>query len=612
MVGVRLLKRRERKGALLTLRRQVLCAAMFILFQLAAVGASYAATPWQPEEPKFGFQVTKGLSARMDDGVSLAADVYYPTDLSTGQRAKGTFPVLIEFTWYGKDRAAYAPKVASYFVARGYLYVIADVRGSGSSGGQAAWFGARAGRDGAQFAEWAAQLEGANGKVGLTGCSFGGIIQFFAASNASKGSPIKALAPFCADSNFYRDVTAFGGIQTQILIGVRALTAPGVEDDPTKDPWMQLILSQGAGGEAAYYDNTWESLNVTRLVPKIVELGIPVLSETGWYDMFPGGNIDAHLAAQGAFGHHDIDKPLRAGDPESGRYQAIVGPWSHGGHTHDDLQPLVLEWFDTWLKGKKTGIADTLKPLHLFVLGEDRWIDSATYPLTEQARSFQLSPGALTEGRNAGTCSGSKKCAGTLMWAPEFEGESVLKFDSPPLDAPLIIGGPGAVTIYLKSSRPEVELTATLYDVSPDGAVRKVTDGAQLGSLRALDPAASWYSSDGILIRPSHYFTKDKSNAVPVGVPVRLDIELVPTVIRIPAGHRLRLKITSQPSPDFHQYWKSVQIPNPLTPTPDELGRLNGGIYTILYGSEGSSVLNLSTATDEDLSASTTDWGPKD
>jgi predicted acyl esterase len=169
------------------------------------------------------------------------------------------------------------------------------------------------------------------------------------------------------------------------------------------------------------------------------------------------------------------------------------------------------------------------------------------------------------------------------------------------------------VTIYLKSTKPEIELTATLLDVSPDGMVTKITDGAQLGSQRALDPATSWYSSDGKLIRPSHYFTKEKSSAVPIGTSVRLDIELVPTVIRISAGHRLRLKLISEPAAaTFHQYWKAVQMPNPLVPTPHELENLTGGAYTILFGSEGSSAVNLSTASDAEIAASTADWGPKD
>jgi uncharacterized protein len=591
-------------------------AGLLVIGQLGVAEPVRSAPQWRPDPPKYEFRLTKDLDVRMDDGVHLRVDVYYPVDATTKKRASGKFPVLLEQTPYGKDRiAGGSARTASYFVSRGYIFAIADLRGFGNSQGQAAWFGSRMGRDGTELVDWAAHLESASGKVGLTGCSYSGVAQYFTANSLSMNSPVKAMAPFCTDSNFYRDLTAFGGIPTQFIAVVRALTPPGVDDDPATDPFMQTIVSQGTG-DNAYYNDYWESLNVTRFMPKIVSLGIPVLSETGWYDLFPGANIDANLAAQNTLGHHLLDQPLRLGNAPSGRYQAIVGPWTHGEHGGDTLQAVLLEWFDTWLKGKTTGIADTSKPLHLYVLGANRWIDSASYPLTDRAITFNLSPGSMSVGDSASTCVRDGKpatgCSAPLIWAPEFEGTTLLTFESPPLEAPLIIGGPGDVTINLKSTKPEIELTATLLDVSPDGVATKITDGAQLGSQRELDPTTSWYSSDGRLIRPGHYFTKAKSSAVPIGKSVRMDIELVPTVIRIPAGHRLRLKLSSVPAAAFHQYWKTVQMPNPLVPTPQELENLTGGAYTIFFGSEGPSVMNLSTATDAEIAASTADWGPKD
>ena len=369
-----------------------------------------------------------------------------------------------------------------------------------------------------------------------------------------------------------------------------------------------------ATGDDAYFNSYWDSLNVAHLMPKIVASGIPVLSESGWYDLFPGGNIDATVEAQNTLARRPRDQPLQGS--ASGRYQAIVGAWFHGEHTGDSLQPVLLEWFDTWLKGKTTRFSDFGKPLHLFVIGADRWIDSSTYPLTNKATSFYLSPETLAADGSMRGCvsAGTPKagCSAKLIWAPEFEGTASLTFDSEPLNAPFIIGGPGDVTIYLKSSRPEVELTAPLLDLAPDGSVTKITDGAQLGSQRELDPATSWYSDEGQLIRPSHFFTKEKNRPIPIGQTVRLDIELVPTVIRIPTGHRLRLKLISQPAGLFHQYWNAVQMPNPLAPTPQQLGNLVGGEYIVLFGSEGSSVMNLSTANESELSTSAFDWGPRD
>ena len=576
-----------------------------------------SATQWKPDAPEFDIGLTKNIDVQMDDGVHVGVDVYYPVDPTTKIRAAGRFPVLLEQTPYGKDRIARgSSRTASYFVSRGYIFAVADVRGFGSSQGQAAWFGSRMGRDGAELVNWVAHIENASGKVGLTGCSYSGIAQYFTAISLSANSPVMAMAPFCSDSNFYRDLIALGGIPTQFMAAFRALTAPGVNDDPAKDPLIQTLISLGTSNEA-YYNEYWESVNVTRLMPKIVSLGIPVLSETGWYDIFPAGNIDANLAAQNSLEHRPLDEALKSGSHVSGSYQAIVGPWTHGEHSGDSLQPLLLEWFDTWLKAKKTGMADTTKPLHLFVIGANHWIDSATYPLTDQATSFHLSPGSMFFDDTSSTCVVDGKpatgCSAPLTWAPEFEGTTVLTFDSPPLNSPLVIGGPGDVTIYLKSTAIEVELAATIFDVAPDGTSTKITDGAQLGSQRELDPSTSWYSRDGKLIRPNHYFTKARSSAVPIGEAVRLDIELVPTVMRIPAEHRLRLKLTSEPTMEtFHQYGKAVQMPNPLVPTPQESENLIGGAYTVLFGSEGPSVLNLSTATEAEVASTTSDWGPKE
>ena len=212
-------------------------AGWLIPVVLAALLPGRAAC-WQPDTPKYAYGVTKDIPVHMDDGIALRADEYFPTDPVSGVRAPGHFPVLLEQTPYGKNRTP--PSLADYFVRRGYVLVVVDLRGFGSSQGQAAWFGARAGRDGAELAAWAAKLDEADGKVGLIGCSYLGIMQFFTANHLSRESPVKAMAPFCVDSNFYRDLTAFGGIPTQFLTTVRALTSPGAQDDPATDPYMQI------------------------------------------------------------------------------------------------------------------------------------------------------------------------------------------------------------------------------------------------------------------------------------------------------------------------------------------------------------------------------------
>src|SRR3954447_8764042 len=115
----------------------------------------------------------------MSDGTVLRANVYYPTDPRTGRAAKGPFPVIMVQTPYGKDtvgaasgreggaEAATQAGPLPYFVKRGYIDVVAEVRGTGDSHGTFDLLSAQQGRDGAQLVRWAAKLPHSSGKVGL-------------------------------------------------------------------------------------------------------------------------------------------------------------------------------------------------------------------------------------------------------------------------------------------------------------------------------------------------------------------------------------------------------------------------------------------------------------
>ena len=45
-----------------------------------------------------------------------------------------------------------------------------------------------------------------------------------------------------------------------------------------------------------------------------------------------------------------------------------------------DFDPLMLAWFDRWLKGTPTGIDQTNTPAHLYLLGAGRYIDQSQWP----------------------------------------------------------------------------------------------------------------------------------------------------------------------------------------------------------------------------------------
>src|ERR1700685_3724736 len=94
---------------------------------LALAGTACA---WTPEAATYGVGELKNQQITMSDGTVLSANVYYPTNSSTGQEASGSFPVILTQTPYGKDDADAGGSSSSslaelagesdYLIARGY------------------------------------------------------------------------------------------------------------------------------------------------------------------------------------------------------------------------------------------------------------------------------------------------------------------------------------------------------------------------------------------------------------------------------------------------------------------------------------------------------------
>jgi predicted acyl esterase len=127
------------------------------------------------------------------------------------------------------------------------------------------------------------------------------------------------------------------------------------------------------------------------------------------------------------------------------------------------------------------------------------------------------------------------------------------------------------VSLTARSTTTQLELIAQLNDVAPDGTVTTAVpgfevDGDLAGTLRAVDPARSWYDAAGTLISPYHPYTRASERVVPVGTAQRYDVELHPRVWSLAPGHRLQLVLSSQS--------------NRLVPTAPQLQALAGGTYS--------------------------------
>jgi hypothetical protein len=129
------------------------------------------------------------------------------------------------------------------------------------------------------------------------------------------------------------------------------------------------------------------------------------------------------------------------------------------------------------------------------------------------------------------------------------------------------VAGPITATVYAKANTTETQWVATVEMVTPSGQSYPLTQGALLGSMRAVDPSRSW-TQDGKTIYPYHPFTQDTQEPVTPGAVEKYRIQVFPTLATIPAGDRLRVTLST------------TDVPH-LAATPREYASLVGGIYQV-------------------------------
>lgn len=598
---------------------------------------------WTPGPPRFGVGVRHNVAVPMSDGVTLRAEVHYPTDPATGAPAPGPFPVLVCVTPYGKKAPPPAAQLGGgaspYLITRGYIEVLVDVRGTGTSDGDFEMFGDRQTRDGVELVDWAAALPNANGRVGLFGLSYLGINQLFTAAAVGPQSPLRAIFPVMAATDFYRDAATMGGVPH--LWAIRGYAAayrllnvinPVLEAITTGDHprprsggraavrrrgltqrgyFGPLTADVRNGGETAFDGPFWDTMRPSEVLADIAANKVAVLLTGGWHDAFQRAAPLNYAGLQNAAAGRDVHAPMRPGQPISDRIKLIMGPWYHvsdyGGMHLDALQ---LRWFDHWLKDDADAALPDA-PLTFQPIGSAQWLRAREYPLpeAEPTRLYLSGGGRLTETaatesssatllyRSRGPVSGRSLEQWSLGLGGFAVGQSgmrirydrdnrrlqreALTYTTAAMTAPVLVAGPVTVTLYARATTTETLWVAHLDAVAPDGASRPLTQGALLGSHRALDRQRSWYLPDGTVLRPQHLCTRAACTPVVPGELTRYDVEVFPTAAWLDAGHRLRLTVTTF---DFPQ----------LVPTRPAQQALAGGRYEVEQGGVDASYLLVS------------------
>ena len=133
------------------------------------------------------------VAVPMRDGVRLYANLFLP-----GEHVR--VPALLERTPYGKSQTLNANYQA--FVEHGYAVVLEDVRGRYESEGIFDPLHQEV-ADGDDTLNWIARQPWSDGKIGMVGGSYRGIVQWKAALS---GNPhLKAIFPVVSGDDDYRD-----------------------------------------------------------------------------------------------------------------------------------------------------------------------------------------------------------------------------------------------------------------------------------------------------------------------------------------------------------------------------------------------------------------------
>ena len=131
-------------------------------------------------------------------GIHLATDVYLPD-------GPGPFPVLLTRTPYHRAGAVGA---APTYTDWGYAYAVQDCRGKYDSGGTFRPLVDEE-EDGAAAINWIAEQPWCNGRIGLIGASYLGIVQIPAAACGHEA--LRCISPSVAPNSYFIDWARYGG-----------------------------------------------------------------------------------------------------------------------------------------------------------------------------------------------------------------------------------------------------------------------------------------------------------------------------------------------------------------------------------------------------------------
>lgn len=516
-----------------------------------------------------GVTLIRNVACRLRDGVILYADVYRPSD------GADAYPVLLMRQPYGKAIASTVTYAhPSWYAQQGFIVVIQDVRGRGTSEGTFNPFVQEV-ADGYDAVEWAARLPGSNGKVGMYGFSYQGTAQWAAAT--ARPPHLRAIAPAMCAANLYdgwfypHGRFAVGGQfpwAAQLARDEARRRGSAADEErltgimQNPGPWLQhlpLSAQPDIADFAPFYrdwadhitdDDYWSQRN---WLPALQAQCVPALHVGGWFDPFLTGTLQSFSA---------LEAP---GSASRGLHRLVLGPWLHipwgsrvgdvdyGSEAAGKLDRETVNWFKRWLAD---AASDDLPSVRYFELGSKTWQTLTAWPTASPTEPRVLTWRLAGTDESANGLSGGGRLVDRP--APETGGgidvlvcdarlampcdsyvpanrrqiqerREILVYTSQPLSSSLPILGQPKVTLFGQTLDGPTDVVTILSGVAADGTARFLS----IGRAQSTDGATASIGSDDwhvweILMRP-------------VGVELQ-------------AGECLRLEVTGSAFPLFARH----------------------------------------------------------
>ncbi len=434
------------------------------------------------------------------DGVGLATDVYLPA-------GPGPFPTVLVRTPYHRRGMQ---GQAHPFVARGYAYVVQDCRGKYDSEGSFTPLVDEA-ADGHAALDWTAEQSWCNGRIGMWGRSYLGIVQMPAAAQGHEA--LKCIAPSVAPGSYFRDWLRYDGCFALANAVAWSLTHATCRTQPAMDhfDWGELqrldgvdVIAERVGfstpalrqwSEHDTYDDFWRGLDWDHLYDSI---DLPGFHSGGWFDHLTRTQYESFGALRGdqklligPWGHKTVSG--------TGPAHTHYGDWEFGTAADLDLLEAELQFFDAHLRDVDDGYAD-LPPVRVFLMGENRWVSSSDWPPPDAHEQAWFLGAGKQLTREAPTGDGEDTYrydprdpvptrGGSLYWGLDHVGPvdvrstqqrpDVLSYLSEVLSAPMTIIGDVSLELHVATDAEDTDFIARLCVEGEDGAVICLTQGQQ-------------------------------------------------------------------------------------------------------------------------------------